>query len=377
MTRIGIDARAAVKTTDGIGRYAVELLKAYSARNDDCEYVVFKHPNLEFSFALDSRFTEIILPTKRFSPVEQIWLPLVLRTHNLDLFHSLHFTLPIFYGGLQVLTVHDVMPAILPWFFGKQDLRKKVASKYLTALVRKSIQKASGIIVDSDHTAQDLVSYFDIPRDAIARVYLGIDHFVVNPDGIGTDSVLNKFGLRSPYFFVITNFRPYKNLPRILEAFSIVRSRFRDVELIVAGSNPKYKSQALEGLPSGWMDGVKFLGFIDDADLPRLLSNARAFVFPSLYEGFGLPVLESMKMGVPVITARAASLPELGGDAVCYVNPKDANEIAVAMIDLLVNDKLRMDMIKLGEKQAKMFSWRITAEQTWSVYKDAMKAWKE
>ncbi len=366
--RICIDARAAISITDGIGRYARELIRAIARMNDDNQYIILKHPTLDFSFAFDERFSERVIHAKRFSPVEQLQLVPILNAMDLDVLHSLHFTIPFFYGGPKVVTVHDIMPAVLPWFFGSSGVKARLASAYINFMVKRSLSRASAIIVDSDHTARDIEKFFGSYADRISRIYLGIDHTdsIVRDDK--TEMKWNK-EIDKAYFFVVTNFRPYKNIPRLLEAFQIARKRIGNVELLIAGSNKKYKSQELDEIPTEWLDAVRFLGFVPDEDMPQLFAHSLAFVFPSLYEGFGFPILEAMSAGAPVITSAAASLPELGGDAVCYVDPENTLMIADTLVQLASDEKLRTILREKGKKQSEKFLWANTARQTLDVYK--------
>ncbi len=366
--RICIDARAAISITDGIGRYAQELVKAYADLDDDNEYIILKHPSLDVSFTFDKRFTEQVVQWRRFGLTEQVRLVPLLNEMRLDLFHSLHFTLPLFYKGPMVLTVHDVMPAVLPGFFGNTNLRARVTSAYINFIVAQSLKKSTSIIVDSNHTAKDIQKFFG--RYKTHTVYLGIDHLVQIDTGI-QDKISRD--VPRPYFFVISNFRPYKNLPRLLEAFQLARKKLGDVELVIAGSNEKYKSRALERVPEESLQAVRFIGFVPDNDMPELFKNSIGFVFPSLYEGFGFPILEAMAAGAPVITSRSASLPELAGDAALYIDAQKTEGIADGLIQLALNPELQNKLREAGRLQSAKFMWSTTARQTLKVYDDAVR----
>ncbi len=369
--RIGIDARAVEKTTDGIGRYAIELIKAFSQRNDPHQYVIFKNPYLDHSFKYDERFREMNISIRRYSLKEQLMMPRILKKEKLDIFHSLHFTLPLGYKGAQVMTVHDIMPVLFPWFFGTSSIVDYMASAYLSFLVRASLKKAVITIVDSEHTAMDLRTHYKLNGDQLSRIYLGIDH--LNPSLLKRKIDVPLFlGFHHPFILTVTNFRPYKNTKRLIQAFALVNKIIPDLRLVVVGENPKYSRRTLGDLAEAERKNVHFLGFIDDMYLTALLSSAEAFVFPSSYEGFGFPVLEAMNHGTPVITSSVASLPEIGGKAVVYVNPNDIQDIANAIQTICTNKELQGSLREAGRMQSRKFRWQDTAIQTLRVYEKVL-----
>jgi glycosyltransferase involved in cell wall biosynthesis len=369
--RIGIDARAAVNNTDGIGRYATELIKALSQRDDPHQYVVFKNTQFDFSFKLDSRFHEIVVPFKRYTLREQILMPKMLEAEKLDVFHSLHFTVPLGYRGVKVITVHDIMPILFPWFFGTRSIIDYIASLYISSLVKRSINRASMIIADSDHTAMDLRRHYSLDPRRLCRIYLGIDHLNQSlPEE--NNNLGAQLGFTYPFIMTITNFRPYKNTKKLLDAFAMVRKKLPHLQLVIVGNNPKYFKRTIGPSVLSVKDNVHFLGFVDDHILTKLLRTADAFVFPSYYEGFGFPILEAMTLGAPVITSSVASLPEIGGNAVVYINPDDSQDIADAIIKVYLDKEMQSTLREQGKEQSKKFRWQNTAAQTLCVYEKAL-----
>ncbi|MEW6510899.1 MAG: glycosyltransferase family 1 protein [Bacteroidota bacterium] len=370
--RIGIDARAAVSVTDGIGRYAVELLRAYSQRDDDHEYTVLRNPVTRVSFRHDERFREIDVPVERFSLREQWVLPRLLGGMGLDLFHSLHMSVPLRHPGPMVMTIHDIFPMLLPWSFGRGNFVNRVAAGYLAVLIRRSVRRSSLVIVDSDHTANDLRTHSDIDGSRLRRIYLGTDHVAARPDNKENSEPIART-VPGRFLLTVTNFRPHKNTERVVEAFAFAKAAVPDLALVVVGDDPKGRAASL-GDGQGLRDmGVLFCGFVDEATLLSLYRRAEAFVYPSLYEGFGFPVLEAMACGAPVITSAAASIPELGGDAVIYVEPTDSRNIADAVVRVCTSNELQEDLRRRGLIQSKRFAWRTAAQETLEVYEEAVR----
>jgi len=370
--RIGVDARAAVRVTDGIGRYALELLRAYSRRGDDHEYIVLKNTQTRFSFAFDPRFHEVTVPYDRFGIREQFRLPDLLRGQRLDLIHSLHSTLPLAYRGASVMTVHDILPLLMPWSFGGNGLRNAVASTYLTTLVRRSANRAAMVIVDSEHTRQDMLAHMTVDAGRIRRVYLGIDHLDSQAARRQPD-IPESGGIKSPYLVTVTNFKPHKNTETVIQAFRLAKERVPGLALAVVGDDSRKFARELGQKDRLLSENIHMLGFVDDDRLGGLLASAEAFVFPSLYEGFGFPILEAMVQGAPVISSAVASLPELGGDAVLYVDPHNPASVADAIVRICCDPTLHNDLRERGRQQAGKFQWQGTALQTLGVYEESVR----
>jgi glycosyltransferase involved in cell wall biosynthesis len=369
--RIGIDARAAVRVTDGIGRYARELLRAYSRRGDDHEYIVLKNTQTRFSFAFDPRFREVVVADDRFGIREQFRLPGLLGKERLDLFHSLHSTLPLGYRGASVMTVHDIFPLLLPWTFGRNGLRNAVASTYLATLVKRSAKRAAMVIVDSEHTRKDMLANMKVDAGRIRRVYLGIDH-LDPPAPRRQPGIPEGGGVKRPYLVTVTNFKPHKNTETVIQAFRLAKERVPGLALAVVGDDSRKFARELGQKDRLASENIHVLGFVDDDRLGGLLASAEAFVFPSLYEGFGLPILEAMAQGAPVICSALTSLPELGGDAVLYVDPHSPAAVADAITRICCEATLQNDLRERGKRQAGKFQWQDTALQTLRVYEESI-----
>ena len=231
----------------------------------------------------------------------------------------------------------------------------------------EGIRKAMRIIAVSQSTKNDLIHCLGIPAERISVIYEGIDHSLFRPV---SQRIYNR-----PYILFVGSEHPRKNFTTLLKAFSQLKSepRFKKLKLVkvgtAGGQETDFRNQTMGVVESlGLMDEVIFTGFIPEADLPTYYSGAEAFVLPTLYEGFGFPVLEAMACACPVITSNNSSLPEVAGEAGIMLNPYDTNRLAQAMRQVLTDSKLRNNMIRKGLEQAKSFSWEKAAEQTLEVY---------
>ena len=257
----------------------------------------------------------------------------------------------------QVITVHDLIPLKYP----EVSPKWKYYYLYVLPVILKNSAK---IISISEHTKKDLIEAYQIDSESIEVIYNGFDRDLFFPQS--NPKILEKYNLNK-YLLYVGDMRFYKNLDRVLTAFDSLP--LQDYQFVITGKKddffyPKIK-QLTDQLSA--KDRIIFLDYVPTADLPSLYSMAEALVFASLYEGFGLPVLEAMACGCPVITSNITSIPEVGGDSVFYVNPEDTKNIAQGMYQILTEDNLRQDLIQKGQARAKLFSWDKTAQKIVSV----------
>lgn len=255
----------------------------------------------------------------------------------------------------KILTVHDIIPHLLKEHRGHY---------FLNILERKNINKADHIITISQNTKKDLMKYFKIPEEKITVIYNGIDHELFYPKPERFDF---------PYILYVGTEEPRKNIEIILKVLYELKKEFKSLKLIKIGESGRilYRNKTLHLIKElGLENDVIFTNFIKKDDLPYYYSSAIALIFPSLYEGFGLPVLEAMACGCPVITANTSSIPEVIGDVGIMLDPNDVDGFKNAMKEILENQRLREDMIRNGIKRAKEFSWDKTAKMTVQVYKE-------
>ncbi|MFH1620163.1 MAG: glycosyltransferase family 1 protein [bacterium] len=249
----------------------------------------------------------------------------------------------------QVVVIHDLLPLLF------SDSYPKLRYYYRHVLPRL-LRRADAIVSVSHNTRQDIIRHYQLPPAKITVIYSGVDQTRFHPQVSASKA-------DEPYILFVGNQYPYKNIVRLIETFAgLVQDGFTH-RLLLAGENhprhfPELRRLVME---SGLDDRVRFLGYVPEKELPRLYSEAELFVLPSLYEGFGLPVLEAMACGCPVALAQSSSLPEVGGEAGCYFNPTDVPDIRSKLAELLRNPDRRRRMVEAGYEQARKFRWEKTA----------------
>ncbi len=357
---IGIDGyEANVGIRVGIGEFAFEITKElYRLRSKDRQFKIFlKGKPLEDMPKEDEYWKYRIVYPKKFWT--RIGLPFALLTERRKpdvLFTPTHYA-PKFSTIPQVISVMDLSFIFFPELFNKKDLYK------LVNWTKSSVNKSKRVITISESSKNDIIEEYKIPGKNVAVIYPGLKPALGNK----SMNIKEKYGLKDYILFVGT-LQPRKNIKSLTEAFSKISNNYSDLSLVVAGKKGWLYEEILEAPKVyGVEDKVKFLDFVPDEDLPSLYSNAKFMVLPSLYEGFGLPVLEAMKYDCPVITSNVSSLPEAGGDAALYVDPNSVDDIAEKMKKLMDDEGLRTEMISKGREQIKKFSWEKAAKETLKV----------
>ena len=302
--------------------------------------------------------------------------PLDIFYSKLDIFHYSYYALmPIHNRKIKkIITIHDVTPLLLP------EAHKLLTIDFFSRLIRFARNEADLIIAVSFATKNDLINYCKIPEKKIRVIYESTPENLINIDYTQRDTILvrEKYHIGcGPYILYVGSLEPRKNLVRAIKAFSILKenSKFKDYKfLFVSGTRWKDKDlfNCVERLHI--KSDLIFCGYVNDTvDLGLLYKNAELFIYPSLYEGFGLPPLEAMSLGVPVITSNVSSLPEVVGDAAIKINPYSVEEIYDAMRTVLSDSGLRAELSQKGIERAKMFSWEKVARETLAVYEEAMR----
>jgi glycosyltransferase involved in cell wall biosynthesis len=364
---IGIDGNEAnVENKVGIGEYAYELLvqfhKIYSKRSDLKFRVYLKNPpRLEMPVPSVSWQYKVVKPGKLWT---RIGLPLKLFTENSkpDVFFTPTHYGPRFSPVPTVISIMDLSYIHFPELFRKNDLYQ------LLNWTKFSAKKAKKIFTISEFSKNDIIKAYKKASADVVVTYPGIKpigsskvHKILNMQDLS-----KKFGINKNYILFVGTLQPRKNIEKLVEAFSKLQEK--DLQLIIVGKKGwLYENILTSPDKFGVSDKVKFLDFVEDEDLPSIYKNALCFVLPSLYEGFGLPVLEAMKYGCPVLVSNVSSLPEAGGEAALYFDPNNVNDMSKAIEKVISNEKLRQDMIKKGYNQIKKFSWEKTAKETLKV----------
>jgi glycosyltransferase involved in cell wall biosynthesis len=363
--RIAVDAR---KLHDyGIGTYVRNVLKQLARQDQANDYVLICRPeHTGLAADLGVNFTEALDASKPYSVAEQISIPLDLRRHKIDLFHEPHYVLPPLVTCPAVVTIHDCIHLRFP-----QYLPSRLAHVYARTFLWTATHQADRVITVSEASKRDILQYFSIPPEKIEVIYNGIDERFWNPpDEEDMERVRQRYQLTDPFILYAGNIRPHKNLERLIDAFQQLRREgFDELKLLIIGDEiSKYATLRRAVHRHKLHKHVRFLGFVPDRTLAALYRLAAVFVFPSLYEGFGLPPLEAMASGTPVVTSNVSSLPEVVGDAALLVDPYDCEAIAGAIRMALTDEVLRADLRARGLARAREFSWSRAAARVLEIY---------
>lgn len=298
-------------------------------------------------------------------------LPLETFLGEVDIFHATNYQAPALRRARLVTTVHDINFVRFP------EMQSKGIRRF-TASLPGLLERSDYVLTDSDFTRRELLDVYELDAEKIKVVYPGLDPvFLDPPTPEETETALKAYSLEPPYLAYIGNLHPRKNLATLLEAYALLRERGVEHRLAVIGGgglgrlhNTEYRKLMLRVRDLDLEEKVVFTGYVPDDSLRCLLYRAEALVFPSIYEGFGLPPLEAMACGVPVVTSRRSSLPEVVGDAAVFIeDPLDPEEIAGAVAGLLEDSRLRETLVKKGRERARLFSWERAAAEVLEIYR--------
>ena len=373
MASIAIDYTPAYEQGGGIGRYVRELVAALSRLDNDTDYRLF--------VAGATRDKLLFPPAPNFiwkpSPIPPIWyarlwhrarlpIPVEIITGKVNLYHATDFVLPPTLPRTRtLLTVHDLS------FIRVPDAASPNLRAYLDAVVPRSVRRADHVLADSTATKNDLIELYDTPPEKITVLLSGVDARFTHVDDVtARQAVREKYHIPGrPYILAVGTVQPRKNYGRLIQALARLRAQRHDVDLVIVGGRGWLEDPIYETIRTTDMrDHVHFTGFADDADLPALYSEAVCVAVPSLYEGFGIPVLEGMACGTPVVTANVSSLPEVAGDAALTISPTDLDALTDALERLLTDSALRTQLIRRGLERVKQFTWEASALQLLRVY---------
>jgi len=365
--RIAIDAR---KLHDfGIGTYVRNLLRHLARQDRETEYLVLCRPaDGAFVTELGPNFRPLPETAPAYSFREQWRVPLRLRGERPDLFHAPHYVLPPLTPCRAVVTIHDCIHLRFP-----QYLPNRLAYWYARAMLRAAVRRADRVLTVSDASKRDILGFVSVPADKIEVIPNGIDErFAIEPSPEEVARVRERYLLHEPFLLYAGNIKPHKNLERLIGAFSLLRRRgFDTLRLLIIGNEvSRYPSLRHTVHRYKLHTYVRFLGFVPDQMLAILYRLASVFVFPSLYEGFGLPPLEAMACGTPVVTSNVSSLPEVVGDAALLVDPYDTEALADAVARVLTDPALAADLVARGRARARQFSWARSVDRVRAVYEE-------
>ncbi len=400
--RIGIDARFYGPAGKGLGRYTQEIVdnvikiadadkfsqtekNTSVSYNGDCyEFVVFLSPDNFNEFVCPSdRVKKVLLPIRWYSWKEQLVMPFLIGREKLDLIHYPHFNVPILTPVKFVVTIHDLIlthfptlraTTLSPWLYRLKDMAYRL-------VISTAIRRARRIITVSEFTKQDLIQKFSVAPEKIQVTYEGVADLKSGKDylfvaKLDKEEILKNYHVNSSAFLLyVGNAYPHKNLDFLLAVFNKLLALRPNLRLVLVGKEDYFYKRLHEKAASMglWQaenpnSPVIFAGYVPDKELETLYQSAQVYVFPSKYEGFGLPPLEAMAKGCPVASSDRGSLPEVLGSAAQYFNPDDSEEAFSKIKDILDNQEQRNELSKRGIEQAKKYDWRRCAQETFDIY---------
>jgi glycosyltransferase involved in cell wall biosynthesis len=372
--RVAIDVRRAGDY--GIGTYIRNILNQLARQSDGASYLLIgERRHLEEFDALPPNFTLLEYPHEPGTFHTHLHLPWLLRQHKVDILHMPWFYAPALVPARLIITVHDLSDVVGPVGAGTSAVQ---AGRLYFA--KRALARADRILAVSESSKRELARTFGIPEGKIRVVYNAVDQrFLDEPLPSDADRILERHAVTSPYVLYAGNIRPQKNLPRLIEAFAVAKAElaqhpeFAHLKLLVIGEALTHHAGLRNAVVRARVrEDVRFLGFVPRPVLRVFYSRARAFLFPSLYEGFGLPPLEAMAHGTPVLTSNVSSMPEVFHDAALLVNPENVFEIARGIRQVLTENVLREKLIRRGYERARLYSWERAAQLVRKTYADAL-----
>ncbi len=347
--KIAIDIR---KIEDfGIGTHIFNLLKALSKIDKDNIYFLIGYKDSKLP-ELGENFHLITTTAGKYSITEHIKIPAILKKIGCDIFHSPHYVVPFFYRGKTTATIHDVIHLIFPSY-----LPKKIYRVYAYSQIKRTLKNSNTVFTVSHSSKKDILSFFPWAEKKIQVVYNGVDERFFEEDKKElVEKVKKELGR---YALYVGNTKPHKNLEMVIRAMKKIKGKLKF--LIVGGNPTKELLSFIE--KENCKDDVIFKGFIPFEELSAYYKASEVFIFPSLYEGFGLPPLEAMAKGIPVLSSSAPSMPEILGNGAIYFDPRSVESLVEALNKIIENKESREKMSLEGKKIAKKYSWNESANK--------------
>jgi len=362
--KIGIDCRMLGSQCAGLGRYVEQLVKNLQKIDSANQYVLFlKRDDWEQVEEKDN-FTKVEANIDWYSWAEQTEFSGIIKKQKLDLMHFPHWNVPLFFNQPFIVTIHD----LIMYHYPRQEASTHGTLVYWfkdkahRLVMRQAVKKAKHILVTSQFTKQDVHTTLNIPKEKMTVTYQAPFEQIKSGD---VD--LGKYNITKPYVLYVGNAYPHKNLEGLVKAWEIFADKYgKDYQLVLVGKENffynKLKSQI------GDNQDIVLTGFVPDEELVGLYKQAQLYIFPSLYEGFGLPPLEAMIYGVPVVSSNSSCLPEVLGEAALYFDPNNHEQMAATIQTGLTNEDVRYDLSLKAEEELKRYSWEKLAKQALAMY---------
>lgn len=360
--RIGFDVSALVKEAAGIGQCIINIIQNIMEIDRENEYFLFTYDKIKLPFSLKENWSIVDYGGSKHQQIRYFTaLPQILKKMKIEVFFGTRHYLPPFNPKIRyVALVHDLIPLRMPELFTKKHLQR---FKIFTSICK---HQANSYIAVSEATKADILHYMKVPQEKIQVIYEGANpSFTPDRDEAGIKETMERFAIEGPYLLCLSTVEPRKNMLRTIQAYEqYVLKNALPYKLVIVGGKGWNNGEIYDYVKEHHLDGyVLFTGYVSNEDVKNIYANATLFIYASLYEGFGIPVLEAMQSGVPVITSNVSSMPEVAGDACLLVDPYQTDEIKNAIIKVLNSEKLQAEMKEKGIAQAKKFSWRKCSEE--------------
>lgn len=377
MEKIGIDARFYGSRGKGLGRYAqklIENLEKIDGGSEEREYyIILKKENFDEYQSKNKNFKKVKADYHWYTFKEQLVFPRFLNSLELDLVHFCHFNVPFFYRRRFIVTVHDLIlfhfPTVRNTTLNKAYyFLKLIAYRFV---IRSAVSRAEKVLAVSKFTKRDIIKELHVPEEKIELTYEGCDLrcFISAKSDV---EILEKYGIMKPYLLYVGNAYPHKNLERLVLAYKKIKKKNRDLQLVLVGGDDFFYRRLKEFVRKESIGNVVFPGYVPDEQLDVLYKNTKLYVFPSLYEGFGLPPLEALARSAPVASSSRTSMPEVLGDSVEYFDPENIESISAVVGRILSKPKEEVFSLSKSLRQIKEFSWKKMAKQTLKQYAESL-----
>ncbi len=352
--KIGVDGRDIGKEyLTGIGRYTLNFLKAMALTKEEMEIVVFLNQKSDIDIKAPN-INKKIINEKSTLIWDEIRLPGEIKKEGIGIFYSPYYKVSLFSRYPYIITIHDIIGFRYKYGFMSREI---ISNIFLKIKYKQIIKRAEKIVTVSNYSKKEIVDEFNIKEERVYVVTQAISDIFYPRNEDEVNMVRNKYSIKKPYLLYVGNYEPHKNVKNLVSAYLILPEEIkRKYSLVIVAKKERRYKNILKLVENE--QNVKFIDFITDADLPALYSGAALFVFPSFMEGYGLPPLEAMKCGCPVISSNTASLPEVLGGAVLYFKPDNIVEIADKIGTVINDNAMKEELVSMGLKQAAKYNYR-------------------
>jgi glycosyltransferase involved in cell wall biosynthesis/GT2 family glycosyltransferase len=374
LLKIGIDISLTIGEKAGIGHYTANLVDALARIDKKNQYMLYPffyfiyHPDFKSASVPHQKNFHIRYNKLPKRIIDRLWhssIPKKWMLGYVDVLHSTTFCSPLDHYGKLIVTIYDISFLTFP------ECHLEANRQHCLASTLDAIMYADKIITISNHGKEELIKYFNVDPDKVGVTHLAAKDIFTPRGQEEQDRVLVKYHIPRNFIFFVGSSEPRKNIVTLIRAYvNLPESIQNNYPLIIAGGKGWLNSDVDALIASQPSNHIFRLGYVSEQDLPALYSAAMVFVYPSLYEGFGLPILEAMSCGTPVITSNTSSMPEIGGDAALYINPTDVQQLTTLLLEVISDDDLRKELSWKGIERAKEFSWEKTARETLKIYEN-------